>query len=79
LVHAPSLYDVPLDFVKGYALTSLVSEFDGGGNVKTYVDVVLPEIAAKMNPEQIAEAKIFAEKWKSTHPPLSFYPDKLGY
>jgi len=79
LAHAPSLYDFPLDLVKGYALTSLLTELDGGGNIKPYVDEVLPEIAAKMSPGQIDEAKIFAKKWKDSHPPLSFYPDKLGY
>lgn len=78
LAHAPSLYDFPLDLIKGYALTSLLTELDGGGNIKPYVDEVLPEIAAKMSAEQIEEAKKFAQQWKATHPPLSFFPDKLG-
>lgn len=38
----------------------------------------LPKIAAKMTQTQIAEATAFAQKWKDTHPPLSFFPDKLG-
>jgi hypothetical protein len=38
----------------------------------------LPKIAAKMTKTQIAEATAFAQKWKATHPPLSFFPDKLG-
>lgn len=78
LAHASSLYDFPLDLVKGYALTSLLTELDGGGNIKPYVDEVLPEIASKMSPAQITEAKAFAKQWKDTHPPLSFYPGKYG-
>ncbi len=76
--HVPSLYNFPLDLVKGYALTSLLTELDGGGDVQVYVNEVLPEIAQKMTPEQISEAKKFAENWKATHPPLSFFPDKLS-
>ncbi|WP_455805548.1 tetratricopeptide repeat protein [Pseudomonas fluorescens] len=79
LAHAPSLYDFPLDLVKGYALTSLLKELDGGGNIQPYVDEVLPEISEKMSAEQIAEARVFAQQWKYTHPPLSFYPGKYGF
>jgi hypothetical protein len=79
LAHAPSLYDFPLDLVKGYALTSLLKELDGGGNIQPYVDEVLPEISEKMSAEQIAEARVFAQQWKNTHPPLSFYPGKYGF
>lgn len=79
IAHAPSLYDFPLDLVKGYALTSLLTELDGGGNIKPYVDEVLPEIAEKMNSAQITEAKAFAKQWKDTHPPLSFYPGKFEF
>ena len=39
----------------------------------------LTKIAAKMTPEQIEEAKAFAQEWKASHPPLSFFPDKLGF
>jgi hypothetical protein len=31
-----------------------------------------------MTAEQITEANRFAKEWKATHPPLSFYPEKLG-
>jgi uncharacterized protein len=67
------------DLIKGYGLISLLRELDGGGNVQIYVDDVLPKIAAKMTPEQVEEAKVFAKEWKATHPPLSFFPDKLGF
>ncbi|MBK5418542.1 tetratricopeptide repeat protein [Pseudomonas sp. TH31] len=78
LAHSPSLYDFPLDLVKGYALTSLLKDLDGGGDVQVYVNETLPEIASKMKPEQISEATEFAKKWKATHPPLSFFPEKLS-
>ncbi|MFJ5283777.1 hypothetical protein ACIP66_07975 [Pseudomonas sp. NPDC088429] len=32
----------------------------------------------KMTPEQIEAAKKFAQEWASSHPPLSFFPDKLS-
>jgi TPR repeat protein len=79
LAHNPDLFGFPLDLVKGYALTSLLAELDGGGNVEAYLEQALPEIAAKMTPEQIEQAKVFAQEWKATHPPLSFFPKKLGY
>jgi len=76
--HSPSLYDFPLDRVKGYALTSLLSELDGGGDVQVYVNETLPEIAEKMTPDEISEANDFEKNWKATHPPLSFFPEKLS-
>lgn len=73
----PSNYGFKLDLVKSYALLSLLYELDGGGHVRRDVEDVLPEIAKRMSPEQIKEAKKFSEAWKSSHPPLSFFPDKL--
>ncbi|MHC8339419.1 tetratricopeptide repeat protein [Pseudomonas sp. HLT2-19-2] len=73
----PSNYGFKLDLVKSYALLSLLYELDGGGHVRRDVEDVLPDIAKKMSPEQIKEAKVFSENWKSSHPPLSFFPDKL--
>jgi hypothetical protein len=35
-------------------------------------------IAEKMTPEQIEQSKIVAQEWQATHPPLSFFPDKLS-
>jgi TPR repeat protein len=77
LAHDPDRFGFPLDLVKGYAITSLLLELNGGGNIQPYVDDILPEIASKMTTEQIEQAKIFASQWKSTHPPLSFFPGKL--
>jgi uncharacterized protein len=79
VAHTPDLLGYPLDLIKGYALIYLLQELDGGGNMQVYVEDTLPEIAAKMTPEQIEDAKVFAKEWKSTHPPLSFFPDKLGF
>ncbi|QAX85076.1 sel1 repeat family protein [Pseudomonas sp. DTU12.3] len=78
LAHAPDRFGFELDLVKGYAITSLLKDLDGGGNVQVYVEEVLPEIAAKMTPSQIKEADEFAAQWKKSHLPLSFFPDKLG-
>jgi len=72
-------YGFQSDPVKSYALLSNLLELDGGGNVINNVNDTLPEVEKNMSKEQIAEAKKLAKTWKSTHPPLSFYPDKLGY
>lgn len=78
LAHAPERFGFELDLVKGYAITSLLKDLDGGGNVQVYVEEVLPEIAEKMTSQQIKEAEDFAIQWKKSHPPLSFFPDKLS-
>lgn len=78
LSHTPDRVGFQLDLVKGYGLVSLLKELDGGGSAKTYLEGKLPEIAAKMTPDQLAQASEFAKKWKATHPPLSFFPDKLS-
>jgi TPR repeat protein len=77
IAHEPDTYGFPFDIIKGYALVYLLSELDGGG-MQVNVEYKLSLIAAKMTPEQIIEAKEFSKKWKSTHPPLSFFPDKLS-
>lgn len=79
LAHTPNTLDFPLDLVKGYGLIFLLLELDGGGGAKEYAEDILPEISAKMTPEQIEQAKAFAKKWKATHPPLSYFPEKLGF
>jgi TPR repeat protein len=78
LSHTPDKVGYPIDLVKGYALISLLEELDGGGNVQVYVEGKLPKIAEKMTPAQIKEAKKYAIDWKASHPPLSFFPEKLG-
>jgi len=62
--HTPNMVDFPLDLIKGYALVYLLRELDGGGHIQSYPEEVLPKIAAKMTPEQLEQAKIFAQEWK---------------
>jgi hypothetical protein len=65
------------DPIKSYALLHLLLELDGGGGMPDYVNYVLPNISDKMSPEQIEKAKEVSKEWKDSHPPLSFFPDKL--
>ena len=78
LSHTPDKIGLPLDLVKGYGLLLLLKELDGGGNVQAYLEDKLPEVSQKMTPQQITDAKLFATQWKGTHPPLSFFPEKLS-
>lgn len=78
LAHEPEGFGHELDLVKAYGLISLLSELDGGGDMLGAADETLPIIAAKMTPEQIEQGLEFAEEWKSTHPPVSYFPDKLS-
>ncbi|MFG0585432.1 tetratricopeptide repeat protein [Pseudomonas sp. zjy_9] len=79
LAHTPDQLGYKLDLAKGYALVSLLQELDGGGGIEEYVTDKMEAISAKMTPKQIEQAKAFAEEWKATHPPLSFFPPKLGF
>jgi len=66
------------DLVKGYGVLSLLLELDGGGYLnKRFIEKRLPPIAAQMTPEQLDQALEYAEEWKSSHPPLSFFSQKL--
>lgn len=67
------------DYVKSYGLMALMLELNGGGNVLVFINEELPRIAKHLTPEQLEEAKKFGEEWKAAHPPLSFYPQKLGF
>ncbi|MFG0585431.1 tetratricopeptide repeat protein [Pseudomonas sp. zjy_9] len=79
LAHEPKDYGYPLDLVKGYGFVYMLLELDGGGGLKEYAEDILPDIASQMTAKQIKQAKAFAEEWKATHPPLSFFPPKLGF
>lgn len=72
-------WQIPVDYVKGYALMSLLLELNGGGTTGRFAQDEMPRITAHLTPEQIEEAKKIAAEWKATHPPLSYFPDKLGY
>lgn len=65
--------------VKGHALISLLKELDGSGTTATDIEEILSQIEEKMTTSQMKEAEKHAAEWKSTHPPLSFFPEKLGF
>jgi hypothetical protein len=79
--HMPDEVGYPLDLVKAYGLTLLMAEADPGRGPSSpgYGGQVLPEVAAKMTPEQIEAGKAYAKEWAKTHPPLSRFPPKYGY
>lgn len=72
-------YGFTPDPITSFALLTNLLELDGGGNMINNVKDTLPEVEKNMTKEQLAEAKRLAKTWKSTHPPLSFYPEKLGH
>ncbi|OQR27463.1 hypothetical protein BWR15_30545 [Pseudomonas sp. T] len=72
-------WGIPTDYVRSYGLMSLLLELDGGGNSRNFAQGELPRIAEHLSPEQIEEAKKIGTEWKATHPPLSYFPDKLGF
>jgi TPR repeat protein len=78
IAHSPDKIGYPLDLVKGYALYSLLKELEDNGGIGRYVERKSDEIREKMTPKQIEESKIAAKEWRETHPPLSFFPEKLG-
>ncbi|MGV8902620.1 MAG: tetratricopeptide repeat protein [Pseudomonas sp.] len=79
--HMPDEVGYPLNLVKAYGLTLLMAEADPGRGPSSpgYGGQVLPEVAAKMTPEQIEAGKAYAKEWAKTHPPLSRFPPKYGY
>ncbi|CEL27777.1 tetratricopeptide repeat protein [Pseudomonas sp. A1230] len=79
VAHIPDTYGFPLDLVKAYGFTYLVSELKGGGASPREARINLPQIAEKMNAEEIEMGISFAKKWEQTHPPLSYFPPIYGY
>ena len=55
-------------------VTTIVLGTVGGQSPSTALAMV-----RQMTPEQIEQAKTFAQEWKATHPPLSYFPEKLGF
>ena len=78
IAHTPDKIGYPLDLVKGYALFTLLKELDDSGGIGRYVERKSEEIREKMTQTQIEESEKAAKDWKATHPPLSFFPDKLS-
>jgi TPR repeat protein len=75
----PSALGFKENKIKGYALISLLKELDGGGTAQTDVAETLPLISEKMTTAEINEARKYATKWKASHSPLSFFPEKIGF
>ncbi len=75
--HEPDDYGYPLDLVKAYGLTLLLAELDGGGGMQADIKDLIPRIESKMTESDMKKGKKFADQWRSTHPPLSFFPDQL--
>jgi len=73
-------HDNEEDLVRAYGLISLLLELDGGGSPnKGAAEWKLAEIAeqTKITADQIAQAQAFAEQWRASHPPLSFFSEVL--
>ncbi|WP_165665292.1 tetratricopeptide repeat protein [Metapseudomonas otitidis] len=79
LSHKPERYEVSLDLVRAYGFLILLDELDGGGAAISFVEDFKPKLLEQLTPEQIEQAKAFAKEWKATHPPLSYFPEKLGF
>lgn len=78
IAHTPDKIGYPLDLVKGYALFTLLKELEDSGGIGRYVERKSEEIREKMTSEQTEKSLEVAKDWKATHPPLSFFPDKLS-
>lgn len=71
-------YGFSKDLKKSYAMYSVLLELNGGGMLYETSQAQMRDLEQHLTPAEIAEALAFAEQWKKTHPPLSFYPTKLG-
>lgn len=72
-------WGIQIDYVKSYGLMSLLLDLNGGGTSLRFANSELPRIAKHLAPEQFEEAKKIGEEWKAHHPPLSYFPQKLGF
>lgn len=70
-------YGYEQDMVKAYGLLSLLLELDGGGGMAGRAARSQAEFEDQMTAEQLDQAREFAAEWKATHPPLSFFKQKL--
>lgn len=77
LVHMPDQMGYPLDKVKGYAFLWLVAEIRSEED--DFERSVLGKVELTMTTEQVAQAKAYAEEWKKTHPPLSYFDPRFGF
>ncbi|QHC95168.1 hypothetical protein PspR84_11105 [Pseudomonas sp. R84] len=79
LAHLPNDLDYPKNMIEAYGLAYLMSKFEGGGTAGEDGRMILPDIAEKMTEQEIKQGLLFAEEWKKTHPPLSYFVPVYGY
>lgn len=70
-------YGYEQDLVKGYGVLSLLLELDGGGGMADKAARNQERLEDQMTAEQLEKAHEFVTEWKATHPPLSFFKQKL--
>lgn len=71
-------YNVCNDPVKSYALYSLLLKLDGGESLNDDATYEMKGLKNMLTPKEQSQALLYAEDWEVNHPPLSFYPTKLG-
>ncbi|MGY2290177.1 tetratricopeptide repeat protein [Pseudomonas sp. SDO528_S397] len=79
VAHLPDSYGFPLDRVKAYGLTYILSNLKGGGSDPEEAQKNLSRIAEKMSSQEIRQGKIFAGEWQKNHPPPSYFAPIYGY
>lgn len=79
IAHLPDSYGYPLDMVKAYGFTYLISKLKGGGSAPKDGRETLRKLSEKMTTYQISQGVTFANEWKKTHPPLSYFEPVYGY
>lgn len=72
-------YSVEIDLEKAYSLNLILTELDGGGMAGDMAAYALDGLREKLSARQIEKATQAALDWKSTHPPISYYPAKLEF
>lgn len=75
----PESFGFEKDYIKGYGLFYLLSELNGGGIAPEYAKQKIAELNSIVSPDQIKKAIEFANTWKSTHPPLSYFVPVYGF
>ncbi|NUU38764.1 tetratricopeptide repeat protein [Pseudomonas sp. C2B4] len=79
IAHLPDRLGYPIDLIKGYGLTYLLSKLEGGGTASENGQRTLPKIAEKMTTQEIQQGIAFAKEWEKSHPPLSYFDPIYGF
>ncbi len=75
----PKSFGFEKDYIKGYGLFYLLSKLNGGGIAPEYAQKKIAELNSTVPPDQIKKAIEFANTWKSTYPPLSYFVPVYGF